>query len=660
MNKTLRSCAALLLAVIAAGTVQAIDYYYPSPNSAYSPAPQYSRAPTPPRADPAMQRAQDATVMVCVEYGEQPNAEISWGSGMIIGSGLVVTNAHVVNEKVPTRIYIQNAVLPQTPVRVVARRYDANEFTPTHVVDYLAASLIDKAGIKGVRLSRQQSTYDMAVLAFTPPPGVNLPALAFNQEIRRGDAITAVGYPGREATQFPTSQSNYYGYTPGTVAPIILTSGSVDNVGDRAPQIIVHNAQCSTGNSGGPIVNQRGEIVGMQTWTSVPGQTRYMSLAIGSRDIVNFLREHGIPARTTGQPKPESAPEPVVDVRSQVLDHAERGDADFQALAGFLYYLGDCGFPKDERSAAFQLQRAVNGSPYDRNIHLFQAGLAAVLSQSPSLWNPDYAESLLVAANNAPNPDPHIQAYEAALRTQGKAFGIRPDARRSLDLANKAIEGSFAFPFAIAGYHYYFGDTPAGKDHAKALRFAREAANNDIVEGISLLAHLYYDSDVIPRNQANKAVARRLARDAAAQGDPWAFGLLANIYYDSDSPSEKVAALKLALLGACHGNRLSFLCLGRMAWDAFGKNTADLGQASRAWAYINLAEQQGVVPLLQNDLNRGRPIRSSQGLLAYLSPQDQHRVLTDAKSEQEAFMAKREYRPRVPELESLASALALP
>lgn len=594
----------------------------------------------------------NATVMVSVQTGDHTSMEVHWGTGMIIAPGLVVTNAHVVNEKGPARIMVHNRVLVPTPAKVVAARYDSNEFETGHVVEYIANTLASKANLSGNLAASKQRNYDMAILSFTPPPGFAVTPLSFSRQAFSGESIIAAGYPGDNGASF-SSPSGGFPTVPS--APLIFSGGTVSGVINKSPQLVIHSARCSTGNSGGPVVNARGEILGMQTWTSVPGSSRgYMSLAIGSRDIVSFLEQRGIRPRVTGYDMAGSEPEAIHDMRPEVLGRANTGDPDAMALAGLYYFLGDYGFTRNDQAAVHYLQNAVNMSSYHPHGYLYKAGLAAVLFQAPDFWRPDYAESLLRSANSTEygsggvtGPDLHLLAYEASLRMQGKAYGVQYDANRSLQLAEQALAGGFALPFALAGYHYYFGDSYAGRDHAKALRYARQAASNNIPEGISLLAHLYYDSDVVPKTDENRRTARRLAEEAVVLGDAWGYGLLATMCYEAGTWTEKVRALKYALLGTCFGNRLAVFCLGRIAWDSWRGNQGDFSQAVRAWAYMDWAERRGV-GLGTGVLGGG--VRSSEEILSGLGgySEARERVMGEGRREQGMLEARRNTRPRIP------------
>lgn len=591
------------------------------------------------------QTVREATVQVRVEYSDDENLEVSLGSGVLIGPGLVLTNAHVVNERVPTRISIANDTIPRTPASLVALRYDHNEFTSAGVIEYIANQIIDNAGIKDVDIASTQRNYDMALLSFTPPPGRQLPYLAFARSAVRGEGVVAAGYPGKAARQRNIDSTNAYASVSTT--PQVLTEGIVTGMLDNKPRMVMHNAQCSSGNSGGPVLNLRGEILGMQTWTSLPdSDEEYLAFAIDSRDIIPFLEANGArPTISSYGPPPQPAPGDE-NLRRPVLRGAEAGDANFIALAGLLYHLGIRGFERNDELASAYLNRAVQGAPRHPNAHLFKAGLAALMVRSPQYNRPDQVDSLLRSANNSDrisarsrHPDLRLLAFESALRMQGSAAGIAPDPDRSQQLAEKALEGGFALPIALTGYHFYFGDSYAGRDHSKALLDAREAARNGVPEGISLLAHLYYDSDVIPRSAENARLARQLAEEAAAMGDAWAYGLLANMRYDSRDNAERAGAAELAMQGLRHGNRLAVYCLGRIAWDRFLANPGDFTQAVKAWACIEAAERQGVRVLLPYGQNGNNyAIRSSRDMLALFQPNDRQRLMQEGKREQNALL----------------------
>jgi serine protease Do len=71
-------------------------------------------------------------------------------------------------------------------------------------------------------------------------------ALGITKKIRVGDTIYALGTPLRE--------DNYNSFTRGMVS-------AIRNEG----QWIQHDATINSGNSGGPLLNERGEVIGVNT-----------------------------------------------------------------------------------------------------------------------------------------------------------------------------------------------------------------------------------------------------------------------------------------------------------------------------------------------------------------------------------------------------------
>ena len=220
-------------------------------------------------ASDVSQRVGAATVMVHVEYEDTRETQVSWGTGFIIGHGVIMTNAHVVSDRVPTRIYVHNAYLPVTEARVLAARYDTDGDGASH-----------------------PNYFDVALLTYTPPANIQLPVLPFSLGASTNQDIFAFGFPGNESTHLEPQ----YQYVPGGPprAPLSITGGTINQVIQANPALLMHDALCKTGNSGGPLINERGEVVGMQTWSADPDPRNVvLSFAIGSRGLVSFAQQAG-------------------------------------------------------------------------------------------------------------------------------------------------------------------------------------------------------------------------------------------------------------------------------------------------------------------------------------------------------------------------------
>jgi S1-C subfamily serine protease len=175
---------------------------------------------------------------------------VAAGSGFIVDNrGYVVTNQHVIADA--------------NSIRVTLNTGDSYE-----------ANLIDSDAIK-----------DMAVLKLlsdrTDFPTIKLGS-ASNAVV--GESVMAVGYPiGLELTG-PAS------YTNGIVSAIREFGGIL---------YIQTDAAFNTGNSGGPLINQQGMVLGM--CTSIIGSSnpldsvQGLGLAIHIRDILLFVNSGRIP-----------------------------------------------------------------------------------------------------------------------------------------------------------------------------------------------------------------------------------------------------------------------------------------------------------------------------------------------------------------------------
>lgn len=113
---------------------------------------------------------------------------------------------------------------------------------------------------------------DLAVLRSAEPVEgrVALPLLAEGDSIDAGDTVYALGYPGSTDDASVDSEGNH-DYAGG-VESVTITNGVVslhntfvdDN--DVRVNIIQHTATINHGNSGGPLIDERGVVVGVNTW----------------------------------------------------------------------------------------------------------------------------------------------------------------------------------------------------------------------------------------------------------------------------------------------------------------------------------------------------------------------------------------------------------
>ena len=207
---------------------------------------------------------EQATVMVL----SQSSRGVGMGSGFFIAPDLVFTNAHVAME-------------PSAQVFV------CNKATGSLLQGRVAA--FDNANGR-----------DYAVIRLGMKPDIR--PLALKGQARRTDRISAWGFPGAVTGGDPKFAALIKGDI--TAAPeVVFTEGTISVVLERKPPLIVHSAVISQGNSGGPLVDEHGAVIGINTLIRLDGESyRQSSMAIVASDIIAFLQELGIPFTPAAEP----------------------------------------------------------------------------------------------------------------------------------------------------------------------------------------------------------------------------------------------------------------------------------------------------------------------------------------------------------------------
>ncbi|GHV39911.1 hypothetical protein FACS1894187_20390 [Synergistales bacterium] len=212
-----------------------------------------------------------ATVWIVAEDDD----ELTTGSGFIVADGFIATNAHVVDELGEDGvIYVLNERIPMRKAKIVNFIHE------------------DK--------SEAISGRDFALLRFDPPEGAELSVLLFNFDVQKMDRVSAWGYPAM-VTQFDASterlrEGDTRNLKP---APVVYTEGTVNTiVRDKAGASILHSASIAGGNSGGPLVNNRGEVVGMNTWGyKEEDEGAFLNGAQTASELAFFLIDNGVTPR---------------------------------------------------------------------------------------------------------------------------------------------------------------------------------------------------------------------------------------------------------------------------------------------------------------------------------------------------------------------------
>jgi S1-C subfamily serine protease len=147
--------------------------------------------------------------------------------------------------------------------------YDARRglvLTSSHFLEAAGSIRVvvnDRTQVRARPVARAQCN-DFAIVALRPRPrGLTQLPLGDSSSLRTGDRVSALGYlhpPGAPKASFIK--------TDGTIASVDV-SGEVHPDLPIFPSLLLHQAPLQAHMSGGPLVNDRGELVGINTF--IPG-----------------------------------------------------------------------------------------------------------------------------------------------------------------------------------------------------------------------------------------------------------------------------------------------------------------------------------------------------------------------------------------------------
>jgi len=257
-----------------------------SPGTVPTPAPQRrGEAPTPFNGSLAS-LLELATVWIVV----QTPKGIGSGTGFFVTTDTVVTNAHVVQDATDGRVHVTSKAMGRVfPGQVAALT----------------------RGPDGGRVS--VGGQDFAVVRLSElVPGAQ--PLAFSEKVEKLTDVVAAGYPSAIIKQEEAVRELAQGHLSG--APeLVLTRGSISSM-QQLPNgitIIPHSADISAGNSGGPLVDWCGGVLGINTF--VTAADRYVDrtkYALRSDAIMQWLTQQGVSfQRRAGDCRPPAASTPV-------------------------------------------------------------------------------------------------------------------------------------------------------------------------------------------------------------------------------------------------------------------------------------------------------------------------------------------------------------
>jgi S1-C subfamily serine protease len=253
-------------------TLQAIPTLPPAaaaPAQTPPPSQMPSAPPTSGNADPLddralAQRLEQATAMVVVAEG----GRLSTGTGFFITPNLFVTNRHVV-EGATQQVALVSEALKSLRRATVLRKTSGSEV----------------------------GSPDFALLRLDE--GTAPGTLDASNNVSKLSGVVAAGFPG-VVVQNDSRFRRLLGGDLAAAPDLNLTQGTVQSLqsGTGGMPLIVHTASIAKGNSGGPLVDSCGRLVGVNTFINVDkSQSAKINYAIRAEVMQAFLRAAGASAR---------------------------------------------------------------------------------------------------------------------------------------------------------------------------------------------------------------------------------------------------------------------------------------------------------------------------------------------------------------------------
>lgn len=234
----------------------------------------------------------------------------SWGSGAIINStGYIVTNAHVVElnygkEKDNQIILEDGQFIVKSVYNKLIKTYP--DIPLNSLYNYVSASLKMKSISKllKVYLPDGSSPLDAEIKTYGAPIGEgkdvavlkveskNLPSLSLSDsdKVELQSTIWVCGYPSAADSELLSNDSTYKS---------TINDGKIsvkDKKSSQGAPILQINAAATTGNSGGPVVNEDGHIIGLLTFRSEQNEnaTQGFNFVVPSNTVKEFIAQAGI------------------------------------------------------------------------------------------------------------------------------------------------------------------------------------------------------------------------------------------------------------------------------------------------------------------------------------------------------------------------------
>ncbi len=525
---------------------------------------------------------EESTVFI---FYADSDGDVSLGTGFVVGDGYILTNGHVVEGG--SSFYVTG-----------------KSFTP---VKAKLIKMIDN------------NVDDFAVLQFTPP--VKLPILSFNLNLNRSDRVNAWGFP-YAYTQFDKNTDALLSGDSDVVPPVITTEGVVNAfiTTDTKMNSILHSANIAKGNSGGPLVNSRGHVVGVNTWISAEeGEGSHVNAALTARAAIAFLRSAGVEPRIEGgEDVPSQHSQQLAENKRKgpyatksfdlsdddsdsdsgsapgsdgltgdakdIYPMAVEGNAEAQAYLGLAYWEGDSA-PKDMQKSLYWFRKAVQND--DNNA---KALLAFIYLTEVDFLNVEEGMKLL---EQAAEKDAEYASGFALFSFRGEMLGIERNVEKAVRAAKRGTEVGDTEAMGLLALLYCTGDGVEA-DTKYAFELAEKAAKDDVGLAYAVLSWIHHDGDV---GEADYEKAVSYAKKAIEEDESLGSALLGMYYHDGHGVEQDYdKAFKYASEAAEAFEETGQYLLGLLYANGEGVKSNNV----KAWAYFDMAARKDVSNAAEN------------------------------------------------------------
>jgi S1-C subfamily serine protease len=267
----------------------------PNPNL-LPPSPEQIQIPSSPNAPPSSATSLTDLIDRAVVFvvGDVPGGT-GLGSGFFVTKDRVVTNRHVIENFVAGTIKVTNKRMGRALRATVVATSPSDPGESGRVQDF-AILAVEQDG--------------KAVLRLGPSP-------------QKSSAVVAAGYPGFLVRDDPGYQQLMRGDLTASPDNTVQTGVVIQKRGSDPVKLVTHSANLGRGNSGGPLLDLCGRVVGVNTAVKNEGMlATTANLAQDVTELQSFLSAHNVmpevdeaqtscPPAVAAVPPPANAPPPA-------------------------------------------------------------------------------------------------------------------------------------------------------------------------------------------------------------------------------------------------------------------------------------------------------------------------------------------------------------